>query len=155
MSTKWVKSNKMFLFGDTSHQTGTSRHGRHVPNFRPLVSLLTFRDIKIQATRWTENPMQTITPNKWKKWPVSRNQSLTLANHFIQNFTKEDKSHKLNKGPSPYGSMEHIQFQVKGVEKLLQNLKPHKATCRASIPYFILKVSSPWTGPHPDYTKHL
>ena len=61
---------------------------------------------------------------------------------FDSNFTKEDISHIPNKGPSPYSSMEHIQVQMKGAEKLLLNLKPHKATGPDSISTFILKSAA-------------
>ena len=65
-----------------------------------------------------------------------------LDDQFHSDFTKEDISHIPNKEPSHYSSMERIQVQVKGVEKLQQNLKPHKATGPDSIPSFLLKSTA-------------
>ncbi|KAL8604168.1 hypothetical protein ACOMHN_047380 [Nucella lapillus] len=64
-----------------------------------------------------------------------------LNNQFKSVFTEEDLSHMPNKGDSPYQAMDDITVTEKGVQTLLRNLQPNKATGPDSIPAFILKSS--------------
>ena len=52
-----------------------------------------------------------------------------------------------DKGPSPYDAMTPITITTPGVQKLLQNLQPHKATRPDSIPARLLKELSTETAP--------
>ncbi|KAL8610900.1 hypothetical protein ACOMHN_056755 [Nucella lapillus] len=62
-----------------------------------------------------------------------------LNNQFKSVFTEEDLSHMPDKGDSPYQAMDDITVTEKGVQTLLRNLQPNKATGPDSIPAFILK----------------
>jgi hypothetical protein len=53
-------------------------------------------------------------------------------------FTKEDMSSMPDKGDSPHNTMDPIIVTIPGVEKLLKNIKPHKATGPDSIPARLL-----------------
>ncbi|KAL8590830.1 hypothetical protein ACOMHN_052181 [Nucella lapillus] len=61
-------------------------------------------------------------------------------NQFKSVFTEEDLSHMPDKGDSPYQAMDDITVTEKGVQTLLRNLQPNKATGPDSIPAFILKI---------------
>ncbi|KAL8593132.1 hypothetical protein ACOMHN_018058 [Nucella lapillus] len=61
-----------------------------------------------------------------------------LNNQFKSVFTEEDLSHMPDKGDSPYQAMDDITVTEKGVQTLLRNLQPNKATGPDSIPPFIL-----------------
>ncbi|KAL8623448.1 hypothetical protein ACOMHN_058893 [Nucella lapillus] len=61
-----------------------------------------------------------------------------LNNQFKSVFTEEDLSHMPDKGDSPYQAMDDIPVTEKGVQTLLRNLQPNKATGPDSIPAFIL-----------------
>ncbi|KAL8615431.1 hypothetical protein ACOMHN_036251 [Nucella lapillus] len=63
-----------------------------------------------------------------------------LNNQFKSVFTEEDLSHMPDKGDSPYQAMDDITVTEKGVQTLLRNLQPNKATGPDSIPAFILKA---------------
>ena len=65
-----------------------------------------------------------------------------LNAQFKSVFTKEDLSSMPDKGPSPYDTMAPITITTPGVQKLLQNLQPHKATGPDSIPARLLKELS-------------
>ena len=70
-----------------------------------------------------------------------------LNRQFVSVFTKEDKANIPDKGPSPYASspyasMEGITVTPNGVEKLLRDLKPDKATGPDMIPARFLKQLS-------------
>ncbi|KAK3104735.1 hypothetical protein FSP39_008956 [Pinctada imbricata] len=47
---------------------------------------------------------------------------------FQSVFTREDTSSAPDKGPSPFPSLDRIRITPKGIQKLLGNLQPHKAT---------------------------
>ena len=47
-----------------------------------------------------------------------------------------------DKGPSSFPSMPQIEISTPGVKKLLDNLKPHKASGPDSIPPTVLKELS-------------
>ena len=66
----------------------------------------------------------------------------TLNEQFQSVFTKEEHANFLDKGPSPYQPMDSIKVSVKGVEKLLLDQKPHKATQPDEIPSFVLKSAA-------------
>ena len=70
-----------------------------------------------------------------------------LNRQFVSVFTKEDTANIPNKDPSPYASMEG-QSTPNGVEKLLRNLKPDKATGPDNIiPARLLKQLSAEIAP--------
>ena len=56
-----------------------------------------------------------------------------------QFFTKETPGPLPDKGPSPHPSMPNITISTPGIQKLLANLKPHKATGPDCIPPTVLK----------------
>jgi hypothetical protein len=62
-----------------------------------------------------------------------------LNTQFKSVFTQEDLRSMPDKGPSPYNDMEPITITTPGVQKLLQNLQPHKATGPDRIPSRLLK----------------
>ena len=70
-----------------------------------------------------------------------------LNAQFKSVFTKEDLSSMPDKGPSPYDTMASITITTPGVQKLLQNLQPHKATGPDSIPARLLKELSTELAP--------
>ena len=70
-----------------------------------------------------------------------------LNRQFVSVFTKEDTANIPDKGPSPYASMEGITVTPNGVEKLLRNLKPDKATGPDMIPARLLKQLSAEIAP--------
>ena len=70
-----------------------------------------------------------------------------LNRQFVSVFTKEDTANIPDKGPSPYASMEGITVTLNGVEKLLRNLKPDKATGPDMIPSRLLKQLSAEIAP--------
>ena len=70
-----------------------------------------------------------------------------LNRQFVSVFTKEDTANIPDKGPSPYASMEGITVTPNGVEKLLRDLKPDKATGPDMIPARLLKQLSAEIAP--------
>ena len=70
-----------------------------------------------------------------------------LNKQFVSVFTKEDTANIPDKGPSPYSSMMNITIRSKGVEKLLSNLQPDKATGPDMIPARLLKQLSAEIAP--------
>ena len=70
-----------------------------------------------------------------------------LNKQFVSVFTKEDTANISDKGPSPYSSMTNITIRSKGVEKLLSNLQPDKATGPDMIPARLLKQLSAEIAP--------
>ena len=70
-----------------------------------------------------------------------------LNKQFVFVFTKEDTANIPDKGPSPYSSMNNITVRTKGVEKLLSNLQPDKATGPDMIPARLLKQLSTEIAP--------
>ena len=74
-----------------------------------------------------------------------------LNAQFKSVFTKEDLSSMPDKGPSPYDAMDSITITAPGVEKLLQNIQPHKATGPDSIPARLLKERSAELAPALTY----
>ena len=77
----------------------------------------------------------------------SQTKAEILNTQFKSVFTKEVLSTMPDKGDSPYSPMEPINVTVEGVLKLLQNIKPHKATGPDSIPARLLKELSHQLAP--------
>ena len=65
-----------------------------------------------------------------------------LNDQFSSVFTKETPGPLPDKGPSPHPSMPNITISTPGIQKLLANLKPHKATGPDLIPPTVLKELS-------------
>ena len=65
-----------------------------------------------------------------------------LNSQFESAFTAENKTTIPDKGTSSVLTMASTQVDLKGVHKLLMNLKPHKATGPDTIPSFILKAAA-------------
>ena len=71
-----------------------------------------------------------------------------ILNHQFESvFTKEDLSNIPSKGCSPFDDMPSITVTSPGVEKLLHNLSPHKATGPDSISARLLKELSTELAP--------
>ena len=70
-----------------------------------------------------------------------------LNQQFSSVFTREDSISTPSKDPRPYPSMPDIQIQEKGVQKLLKELNPHKATGPDEVPSRILKIESEELAP--------
>ena len=66
---------------------------------------------------------------------------------FKSVFTKEDMSSMTDKGDSPHNTMDPIIVTIPGVEKLLKNIKPYKATGPDSIPARLLNELSVQLAP--------
>ena len=63
-----------------------------------------------------------------------------ILNHQFQSvFTEENTNSMPEKGPSPYPTMPKINIRSRGVDKLLKNLNPHKATGPDGISSRLLK----------------
>ena len=65
-----------------------------------------------------------------------------LNDQFSSVFTRETPGPLPDKGPSPHPSMPNIHTSAPGIEKLLSNLKPHKAAGPDSITPTVLKELS-------------
>ena len=65
-----------------------------------------------------------------------------LNDQFSSVFTKETPGPLPGKGPSPHPSMPNITISTPGIQKLLANLNPHKATGPDLIPPTVLKELS-------------
>ena len=64
-----------------------------------------------------------------------------MNEQFSSVFNKnEDHTNIPDKGPSPYPTMSPIVVKERGVKKLLNNLKPHKASGPDQIPTMLLKL---------------
>ena len=72
----------------------------------------------------------------------NRSKAEILNHQFSSVFTREDKDNIPSKGPSPYPSMPDIQVTPKGVQKLLKELNPYKATGPDEVPSRILQVGA-------------
>ena len=70
------------------------------------------------------------------------NKAKILNNQFSSVFTQEPIGSMPDKGPSSFPSMPQIEISTPGVKKLLDNLKPHKASGPDSIPPTVLKELS-------------
>ena len=70
---------------------------------------------------------------------------------FKSVFTKEDMSSMPDKGDSPHNTMDPIIVTIPGVEKLLKNIKPYKATGPDSIPARLLNELSVQLAPALTY----
>ena len=66
---------------------------------------------------------------------------------FKSVFTKEGMSSMPDKGDSPHNTMDPIIVTIPGVEKLLKNIKPYKATGPDSIPARLLNELSVQLAP--------
>ena len=62
-----------------------------------------------------------------------------LNNQFTSVFTAEDVDNTPDLGPSPHPEVPHFNIGSTGVQKLLENIKPHKATGPDDIPARLLK----------------
>ena len=65
-----------------------------------------------------------------------------LNEQFSSVFTKEDKATALLLGKSPYPDVQAFDVHNIGVQKLLQNLNPHKASGPDNIPSRLLKETA-------------
>lgn len=65
-----------------------------------------------------------------------------LNRQFQSVFTEDERTAVPNKGNSPVSSMPQIVIDHKGVEKLLDGLKPHKASGPDAIPARVLKEAA-------------
>ena len=70
---------------------------------------------------------------------------------FKSVFTKEDMSSMPDKGDSPHNTMDPIIVTIPGVEQLLKNIKPYKATGPDSIPARLLNELSVQLAPALTY----
>ena len=70
-----------------------------------------------------------------------------LNDQFSSVFTNEDSSDRPSLPNSTTPSMDPITVTVKGVQKLLQNLKPHKAGGPDKIPSRLLKLAAAELSP--------
>ena len=70
-----------------------------------------------------------------------------LNKQFVSVFTKADTANIPDKDPSPYSSMMNITIKSKGVERLLSNLQPDKATGPDMIRVWLLKQLSAEISP--------
>ena len=72
----------------------------------------------------------------------------TLLNEqFSSVFTKEDKATAPSLGKSPYPDVQAFDVHNNGVQKLLQNLNPHKASGPDNIPSRLLKETAAEIAP--------
>ena len=65
-----------------------------------------------------------------------------LNTQFVSVFTSDDGKHLPDKGLSPYGEMDTIQFTQPGIEILLKNIDQTKATGPDELPARILKETA-------------
>ena len=77
----------------------------------------------------------------------SKSKAEALNNQFSSVFTKEDVSDIPDKGQSPHPDLPPIKITNHGVEKLLNGIKPHKATGPDEIPGRILKECATQLSP--------
>ena len=70
-----------------------------------------------------------------------------LNEQFKSVFTREDLSNIPDTGESDITAMQNIKIDLKGVHKLLKNLKVHKATGLDEIPAYILKTAADELAP--------
>ena len=87
-------------------------------------------------------------------WRLKMDQRLTARpkaealNHQYQSvFTKEDTSYIPTKGTSQHPSMSDIEFATEGIEKLLLDLNPGKASGPDQIPIRILREAAHQIAP--------
>ena len=71
-----------------------------------------------------------------------QNQANIMGNQFSSVYTKEDTADLPNLGPSSTQSAPLINVDAKGIQKLLKDLKPHKASGIDSIPARLLKTAA-------------
>ncbi|XP_062575423.1 uncharacterized protein LOC134237333 [Saccostrea cucullata] len=71
-----------------------------------------------------------------------------LNEQFQSVYTQEDLSPLPDLGPSPFLTMDNITINERGILKLLQGLRPFKATGPDEIPAFILKQSAESIAPY-------
>ena len=76
-----------------------------------------------------------------------QNQANIMGNQFSSVFAKADTSNLPNLGPSNTQSAPHINVDPKGIQKLLKDLKPYKATGPDSIPVRLLKTAADELAP--------
>ena len=69
----------------------------------------------------------------------SKSKANILNNQYCSVFTRDQDSIIPDKGPSPHPNMPGIEISTKGVQKLLEQLKPTKASGPDQIPARILK----------------
>ena len=76
-----------------------------------------------------------------------QNQANIMGNQFSSVFTKEDTSNLPDLGPSNTQSAPPINVDPKGIQKLLKDSKPHKATGPDCIPARLLKSAADELAP--------
>ena len=77
----------------------------------------------------------------------ARSKAEILNNQFQKSFTPDNDDHIPDKGQSPHRLMQNINITETGINKLLKNLKPHKAAGPDKIPSRILKECSELISP--------
>ena len=77
----------------------------------------------------------------------ARSKAEILNNQFLKSFTSDNDDHIPDKGQSPHRLMQNINITETGINKLLKNLKPHKAAGPDNIPSRILKECSELISP--------
>ena len=70
-----------------------------------------------------------------------------LNDQFANAFTEEDASSLPSLGPSPFPDVPAFEIGTEGVKKLLQGLKPHKASGPDNIPTRFLKEAASELAP--------
>ena len=78
---------------------------------------------------------------------ISATKAEALNRQYQSVFTEEDTSSFPEKGPSPYSVMPPISFTTEGIEKLLRNLNPQKASGPDLIPIRILREAAHQIAP--------
>ena len=66
-----------------------------------------------------------------------------LSDQFKAAFTREDTSNTPDMGPSPFKEIGNIYFTQPGIQKLLEKLKPGKASGPDELPARVLKETAP------------
>ena len=70
-----------------------------------------------------------------------------MGDQFSSVFTQEDMSELPDLGPSTTPSVPPIKVNIKGIQKLLKDIKPHKATGPDNIPGRLLKETADELSP--------
>ena len=84
---------------------------------------------------------------------TSARKAEALNRQYQSVFKEEDTTSFPEKGPSPYSVIPTINFTKEGIEKLLSNLNPQKASGPDLIPICILREAA--TRLHQSYRSYL
>ena len=77
----------------------------------------------------------------------SLNKTNIMGEQFSSVFTQEDMSELPDLGPSTTPSVSPIKVNIQGIQKLLKDIKPHKATGPDNIPGRLLKEAADELSP--------